>query len=307
MSDLITTAYAKYALQADASFSAAEDTVIGALVTAVSAAIEKHCRRSFNSATHDELYDGGADEILLRFYPVQSVTFVRCNPQSVLEVSNTLTSTNQQASVEVRSDRLALTAVASGVSSTDTSVTFSGNPTIEACAAAVSALGSGWTARSVGSATGDYGLWPSADLYVAPNLGDGTRSLGNLDCRGRYAALRMHVDVLSEYSFDANGTLYHLSGQQWPAGLAGWDESSRPFPGGRGYYRVKYVAGYTTVPEAVQTACAEWVREIYFAWKRDPSLATQVDVGTTSYTFRQLPSMPPAVKGLLAPYVRRSV
>lgn len=77
---------------------------------------------------------------------------------------------------------------------------------------------------------------------------------------------------------------------------------------GRGHYRVKYTAGYTTVPESVQFACAEWVRQAYFAWKRDPSTATEVNVGTTSYTYRQpLDAVPKAVRELLAPYVKRTV
>jgi hypothetical protein len=308
MADLITRAYATQALQADGTITSTENSIIDALTAAVSSAVRKYCRRDFDSRSYDELYDGGAEEIVLRHYPVQSVTSVRCNPASVLEVCNTLTTTNQQATVEVRSTGLALTRIASGVSSTDTSVTFATYPTLQGCADAVAALGNGWAARVAGSPTGDYGLWPSSDLYVTPDLGDGTKSMGALDCRGNYAPLRMHVDGLTDYAWLPRGVLYRAWELAWPAGLGAWD-LRRPFPGGRGYYRVRYLAGYTSVPEAVQTACAEWLRQLYFAWKRDPSVANEVNVGSTSYAYRlpeQAP-MPALVKQLLAPFVRRSV
>ena len=63
----------------------------------------------------------------------------------------------------------AVVRVASGSLVLDTSVTWAANATLQAVATAVAALGNGWSARVVGSATGDYGLWPSQDLYVAPS------------------------------------------------------------------------------------------------------------------------------------------
>ena len=56
-----------------------------------------------------------------------------------------------------------------------------------------------------GSPTGDYGLWPSQDLYLPPSWGDATRSAGALDCRGRYAGLVLHVDELQSYRWDPRG------------------------------------------------------------------------------------------------------
>jgi hypothetical protein len=311
MATLISAAYAKQALQAEAEFSSAEDDIIDDLIAGVGNAIERYCKRQFDSQTFDELYDGGSDEILLRQYPVQGITSVRCNPTPVLEVQNTLTSTNQQALIEVRATLVALTKVASGSSSTDTTAVFATYPTLAALATQITAVGSGWTARAVGSATGDYGLWPSADLYIPPYLGDGIRSMGNLNARGRYAQLLMHTGFLDDYAWDPSGRIYHMNATTWPQGLAGWDESSRAFPGSRGYYRIKYTAGYTTVPEDIQIAAAMWVARLFFAWKRDPaaqnSSSFQFEGSSSSTSYAQPRGMPDEVKALVDPYRKRFI
>ena len=68
---------------------------------------------------------------------------VRYRPVTVLKITNT-SGVNQQARVAVTSTGLTLTRTASGVKSTDTSITFAGNVTLTAVATAVTALGNGW-------------------------------------------------------------------------------------------------------------------------------------------------------------------
>ena len=147
------------------SVATTDDRTVAELIAACSSAIEKYLRRRIALAEHDELYDGtDADRLVLRQFPVQRVDSVRHSPQVVLQVSNTATTTNQQARVEAQRDGLRLVRVASGTMTVDTSVTWASNATLQAVASAVAALGSGWSGRVVGSATGDYGLWPSRDL-----------------------------------------------------------------------------------------------------------------------------------------------
>src|SRR5262249_5868532 len=131
------------------------------------------------SQAYDELYNGqGEKRLLLRQYPLQSVQSVRYRPVTVMKVQNTDQGTNQQARVSVLSTGLKLFRMASGVATTVTSgLTFSGNVTINALVAAVIGKGAGWTAQIVGDAGaagnfGDYGLWPSADLYCPNSYGD---------------------------------------------------------------------------------------------------------------------------------------
>jgi hypothetical protein len=229
------------------------DSLISTLITAVSDAIEKYCRRDFTSKSYDELYNGNGDRrLFLREYPLQSVQSVRYRPVTVLKIQNTNTALNQRATVAVTSTGLTLVRVTSGVSTTST-VAFAGNATLQAVAAAVNALGNGWSAQVVGDTGGDYGLWPSADLYVPTSYGDGTQSQGALTARGQNAELKLHTYELAGYQWDPRGWLLRAIPYTDPELLHPEDLI---WPVGVNNFRVQYTAGYTTVPEAVQEACA---------------------------------------------------
>jgi hypothetical protein len=315
--DLITEARADYNLNG----LAAGNATVQALITSYSEMIEKYCRRRFVSHAFDELYNGnGQRRLLLREYPIQSVQSVRYRPVYVLYIQNNLPATNQQARVSVTSTGLKLFRMASGVSNSDTSVTWALYPTINAVATAVNALGNGWTAQIVGDAAtqvgqhGDYGLWPSADLYVPNSYGDALEGVGILesqgaiDARGINAGLLMHTYELQGYQWDARGWLlraipYTDPEMQHPEDLV--------WPVGINNFRVQYTAGYTTVPEAVQEACARWVAYAYYLTLRDPLLKTQVPASGTSSGWGPnsgpLRVIPDDVAGLLAPYRRHVV
>jgi hypothetical protein len=309
--DLITLSRAYQALQGVSN----QDSLVGALITAYSEMIEKYCRRRFVSTSYDELYDGtGGRRLLLRQYPIQSVQSVRYRPVTVLKVTNT-SAANVQARVSVLSTGLQLVSVNAGVKTTVTAgLTFAGNPTLSALAAAVSAVGNGWSGQYVGDST-SYGSWPSADLYIPGSYGDALegsgvlQSQGALQCAaGSFAELKMHTYELQGYQWDARGWLLRAIPYTDPELLHPEDLI---FPVGVNNFRVQYTAGYTTVPEAVQEACARWVAYAYYLCQRDPSLLHQVPAsGTTSgwgpAAFgRGLP--PPDVQVLLAPYRRYAV
>ena len=74
---------------------------------------------------------------------------------------------------------------------------------------------------------------------------------------------------------------------------AGWH-------GDAGYWRVLYTAGYATVPEDIQEACAQWVAHFFWKTKRDPGLASEAIPGTVWR--RPEADMPSSVRTLLAPY-----
>ena len=284
------------------------DALIGALITAASDGIIKYCKRDFYVRNYDELYDGnGGGTLTLREYPIQQVTSVRYRPVTVLKVINNNAGQNQQARVQVTSTGLTLTRLASGVLTTNV-LTFAGNATISALAAAINALGNGWFAQAVGDSGGDYGLWPSADLYVPPSFGDGITSQGNLTARGQNAELKMHTYELAGYQFDPRGwllraipytdpELQHPEDLVWPPGIRN--------------FRVQYTAGYTTIPESIQEACAEWVEYLYYETQRNPNIlstATAPTGGTaTSTSYAPLDSPPTNVTNLLRPYRRFAV
>jgi hypothetical protein len=309
--DLITLARAYQDLQGVSN----QDSLLGTLVTAVSDAVEKYCRRRFVTASYDELYDGGGDRrLLLRQYPVQSVQAVRYRPVTVLKVTNT-DPTNVQARVSVLSTGLQLVSVKNGVKTTVTAgLTFAGNPTLSALATAVTGVGNGWSAQYVGDAT-NYGSWPSADLYVPAPYGDTLEGSGVLQSQGAlqgvagsFAELKMHTYELQGYQWDARGWLLRAIPYTDPELLHPEDLI---FPVGINNFRVQYTAGYTTVPESVQEACARWVAYSYYLTQRDPALLHQVPgSGTTSgwgAVFSGKAKPPADVCALLAPYRRLTV
>jgi hypothetical protein len=299
--DLITIARAKQSnLQiTDTTY----DTQLQVWVTAVSDWIANYCNRDFYSRTYDECYNGNGDRrLLLRQYPIISINSVRYRPAVVLKIQNTATSTNQRATVAVTSTGLKLIRVASGVVTTDTSITWAGNATLTAVANAVIALGAGWTAQVVGDSN-DYGKWPSADLYLSPSLGDGVQSRGALASRGTYAELRLHTSELQGWDCDySRGWLLRAIPYTDPDLLMPED---LVWPVGINNFRVQYTAGFTTIPEAIQEAAAQWVSVLWSLAQRDPMQVNAI-TSTTGGGFTSQ-EIPPGVKTLLAPYKRRSV
>jgi hypothetical protein len=295
---------------------AADQRTIDALIGACSDAICKWCRRDFNVRQYDELYNGSGDRrLILRQYPIVSVEAVRYRPVTVLKVINTNTVLNQQARVQVTSTGLNLIRVASGVKSTDAGATWASYPTLTALASYINALGNGWSAQVVGdSGSGDYGLWPSADLWVPPSYGGATQSQGALTARGANAELKMHTYELQGFQWDPRGWLLRAIPYTDPELLHPED---LVWPVGINNFRVQYTAGYATVPEAVQEACCEWVAALWFATQRDPALRSQANApsgGTaTSQTWDpgagggSSTDPPPNVQQLLAPYRRYAV
>src|SRR5262249_14266417 len=69
-----------------------------------------------------------------------------------------------------------------------------------------------------------------------------------------------------------------------------------------------YTAGHTTVPEAVQQACAEWVSLAYYETLRDPALSNKVESNAYGYADLFDRGRPPGkVLALLKPFRRHSV
>ncbi len=152
----------------------------------------------------------------------------------------------------------------------------------------------------IGDANGDYGTWPSADLYVPPSYGSGTTSQEALTARGQNAELKLHTYELAGYQWDVRGWLLRAIPYTDPELLHPEDLI---WPVGVNNFRVQYTAGYPTVPEAVQEACAQWVAERWWQTQRDPALQSQAISGSIRQTFRP-DAMPLTVQGLLAPYRR---
>jgi hypothetical protein len=307
--DLITNARALYNLPASPN-----NTVVNSLITACSWAITRYCKRQFVQQTYDELYNGnGQRQLVLRNYPLLSVQSVRYRPVTVMKLTNNLAA-NVQARVSVLSTGLKLVSVSAGVTTTvTTGLTFAGNVSLTALAAAVNAVGNSWSAQVVGDAN-NYGGWPSQDLYcpngISGSNDPGVEGQGALQCvAGSFAELKMHTYELQGWQADTrqgwllraipytDPELLHPEDLIWPVGVNN--------------FRIQYTAGYATVPDDVQEACAEWVAFLYNLSLRDPALMHQVPVSNTTSGWGEVTSGkygPPApVRTILTNYKTHTI
>jgi hypothetical protein len=254
--------------------SSDENDTLDALIAAASAAIENYCWRTFAVTMYDELYPGNdRRDLVLRHYPLVAVERVAYAPSPVMRVTNTSAS-NQRATVKVTATGLELIRVASGVSTTST-ITFASQPTLTGLAAAITALGNGWSASIIN---------PTDNLRASADL----RALqGAFQALNINANLKLHTSELSNFVVDAErGCVTHGDGVG--------------FHGGLHYWRIIYSAGYSAVPDEVQEACAEWVAQLFWQTKRDPGLASESVPGAFARTI--LRDMPASVKLLVGPY-----
>jgi hypothetical protein len=257
--DLITNARARVALPSAAPAGVGnDDSNINTLITACSRAIERYCKRRFVANDYDEMYSGrGERNLYLRNYPIRSVKSVRYRPVTVMKITCLASSnTTPQARVEVLSTGLRLTRVTNGVTTvTTTGLTFAGNVTIALLGAAVNAAdGGNWQWQSQG-----YDNWPSADLFcpngMVTDYDYSPAGQGALQCvQGSYAELKMHTYELQGYQINTrqgallraipytDPELLHPEDLIWPIGINN--------------FRIQYNAGFDTVPEDVQEACA---------------------------------------------------
>ncbi len=296
----------------------AQQATIPALITAASKAITRFCRRPFQMASYDEIrvpragqWDRGEpDYVPLRYWPVQTITRVAAGKTPTIAITNTDRATNQRATVapiltgDVESQQsctgLTFTTVASAVTTT-APLTFAAYPTIAGLADAINALGDGWQATVPPNAPSNLGLWPTTEL-AAPD--------GPTGARGRDVTLCIFAEDLAGYKLDtATGGLYLPAATMtgigpgdpwmWP-GTAGIDYLVGSW---RSEVRVTYTAGWNTVPESVQQACAVTVQQLYYD-QVIPNMFSSESMGEYSYQVNEPNvSIPASARDLLGPYV----
>ncbi|CAN5484048.1 hypothetical protein BH10PLA2_BH10PLA2_17560 [soil metagenome] len=280
MSDLITNARARLALPtANATPGGPDDNTINALISACSKQIEKYCRRTFGSTAHDELYSGTANRLLmLRHFPILSVQSVRCRPSSVLRLRNNDSAINQKARVWIDAANLYCQETASAVVTLHTSA-FASYATLAALATHInSTLASfGWEALVAPG----YELWPTTDLYPPIQ--------GAQNACGVFGALCLHAEELAGFHIDPSRGYLMRSIASFDSDRASPNEGT--WPRGLLNFRVQYTAGFATVPEDVQEACAQMV-----------AAGFRLDAREIAST-----SIPHSVAVLLAPWRSRTI
>jgi hypothetical protein len=135
------------------------------------------------------------------------------------------------------------------------------------------------------------------------------QSQGALTAQGQFAELKMHTYELAGYQWDPRGWLLRAIPYTDPELLHPEDLI---WPVGINNFRVQYTAGYTSVPEAVQAAVAQWAAQLYYLTTRESGLTHQVTAGGAAYGYgaHLAPTgnkPPPQVQALLAPFRRHTI
>ena len=237
------------------TLNATEQNSLANLITAVSRAIKRYTRRDFILSTYDEYYNGNGDRrLLVRQYPIQSITRVGYGPYSVMRVSNS--NNYPRATAATNSTGMTLFYIDNSGNPNSTTLSFSNYPTISTLATAINALGNGWSATTLSG----YSNFPTSDFNMIQ---------GAYNCQGgAYAEFKLHVVDIFDYQVDqARGWL--LRGVN--ALVTQWDDPLNIWTPGIMNYRVIYTAGYAQIPDDVQEACAEWAIALFWQTKDNPA------------------------------------
>lgn len=305
--DLITQAALQSAL-ADSDLSAAELAQLPTLAANASSLIRKWCKRHFNRQTYDELYTVDPNSpLMLREFPVNAVVHLWSEPTEVLAVSNTsaavqrasaaLATTGDVASGLVVTG-LTLWWVASGVASSRAIAwTSLAPPTLASLAAAIAAVGQGWSA----TVAAGYESWAVADLR-APQGAQGCADGGEADFVVHVADVPFRLEERTGFVAVGDSPADPWTSTRWGPSLE-TDWGDQDLRGGFGGYRVVYDAGFDAVPGAVQQACVEAVKAMIERTRTDTTLSSESD-GTYSWDARELVlALPAPVQQALSLYM----
>jgi len=188
-----------------------------------------------------------------------------------------------------------LIGTSNGVQST-TTILFATTPTLADLATAVNAV-SGWKASP-----GGYGAWATSELYC-----DGT-SQGALDDG---VQLPVFSEDVSDSRLDRRTGMYYVGsgrfvddfGPRWGPSWTAFADYG--FPGVDDVVRVKYDAGFTDIPDAIQDATVLMSRLVTDRLLLDMTLKKE-SIGDYSYELNDRLmglTVPDSIRGMIAPYI----
>lgn len=254
MSDLITLERALLQLP-NAPTSA--NTLIADCISACSDVINTYCFRNFAQATYDEIHSvtGPTTSIWVNNPPIIDVVGVRNSelPALYVQCADPLTQT-QLATVDVTSTAVVVKKIFNNVVVTNATFDFVTYPTFTELAAGINALGNNWSAVL----PQQFAKWATSDLTTNQS----GRSARNI-------SLPLTVFWYGLVGFKVNK-------------VTGEIILPYPYPGYQNY-RITYVGGFATVPDAIQQACAELVQLTYLTLFANPLMQSET-IDRYSYT-----------------------
>lgn len=293
------------------TLNAAQLAVLPLLITAASREMIVFMGRKFGLQTYTEIVTPECMNLSLNRpaaaklsqYPVQSVQRCATGRVPALVIENTDTTTNQDASVQlvVTGDvqwedltytGLTLTRYASGTENQQTVSWTTTSPftTIQSVADSINALSGGWKATVQTSSLSDVsiGSMPAAWMVGAREPKDafnGGATLGVFSAVGRRYEIQPRTGILSFFGWLPGewGGWFWFGGTGAPLYSSPDDEGC--WGTGWNQVRVWYTAGFPTVPEPLQRACAEVVKLTLDRLNTDSALKTE-HAGDYSYAVR---------------------
>lgn len=282
--------------QSNQFLSAVSSQELDSLLEAASAAIRRFCRRNFNQQSYT-LYLVGPnspyDILMLPEPPIIQITRVATNPTVVLQISNN-SATFQRATVATTNTGIVLYTIASGVPSTNASITYALYPTVQAVANAINALNLGWVATPVAG----YALYPSADFKTVQGAMTASQNSGG-------AGLEMFLETCAfgGFGFYSPGASIGSTGWRFDQAKSVIYGALPPSRDGIPNIRVDYVGGFDPVPDDVQRACMLTAVSLWSAGKINPGIKSE---GALDYRYENnllAKPIPPAALAILASYV----
>ena len=222
-----------------------DDTLIGYLVSRATSAIERYCDRTLTTTTYREFYDGtGTNDLALREYPITAVTLLSTSRQDVVRIVNT-NADAYNAYMTVDATSMSLVVVGGANAGTDT-LTLA-DYTITELAAAINALGTGWTATNDNTL---LGVWESAEILPCDGL----------ECLDSNVYAQLPYEPRYDFKLYENQGTIHLPGG---------------FPIGHQNIIVRYTGGYTTTPADLEQICIDLIMTYYKSRATDTSIQAE--------------------------------
>ena len=244
--------------------SGTNEALITALIARATSAIENYCNRTLVSATFREIYNGDHRlELNLREYPVTAINYISVGLQEPIAITNT-SADAWSAMVAVTSTTMTLT-VNGGDNDGANSLTLS-SYTITTLAAAINALGSGWSA-TVGS---NLGFWDASELLEQ----------GGINALNGGVNPKLPGMPLSNYRPDYDTGIIHLRSGYWQynnrySSDCSLNSSSPSFYSG-GYdpqsIIIRYTAGFVTTPADLEQIAIDLTNTYYQSRATDTSV-----------------------------------
>lgn len=232
-----------------------DEALITALIARATSAIENYCNRTLVSTTFREIYNGDHRlELNLREYPVTAINYISVGLQEPIAITNTSTDA-WSAMVAVTSTDMTLT-VNGGAGDGANSLTLA-DFTITTLAAAINALGSGWSA----TVSENLGVWSAAELLEQ----------GGINALNSGANPKLPGMPLSNYRPDYENGIVHLRSGYWhfnnrystECSLNSYSPSF--YSGGHNAQSIiiRYTAGFTTTPADLEQIAIDLTNTYY--------------------------------------------